>query len=132
MTVGCLGDIVFKVSSETVRTLSNFQWAGNVNYSTHKRHAGNSLVEFTGIQPDTINFDIYLSHALGVDIIQECNRIWDYARTAKTLPFVLGDKAYGKYRWVNKAHKIKYETYDPNGNPLSAKVTLSLMEYTKE
>ncbi len=132
MIVGCLGDIVFKVSSDFVRTLDNFQWSGTANYSTHKRTGGDALVEFTGLQPDTISFDVFLSASLGVNVTQECERIWAYEREGKTLPLVIGDKVYGKYRWVIKSHKIKVETFDIRGNPLTAKVTMSLMEYTKE
>ncbi len=132
MIVGCLGNIAFKVSGDFVRTLNNFQWSGNANYSTHKRHLGDALVEFTGLQPDSITFDVLLSSELGVNVMEDCVRIWDYERQGKTLPLVIGDKAYGKYRWVIKSHKIKGESFDKRGNLSSAKLSLTLMEYTKE
>lgn len=132
MIIGCLGDIIFSVSADFVRTLNNFQWSGNANYTTHKRANGDALVEFTGLQPDAISFDIYLSSSLGVNVTKESERIWNYEREGKTLPLVVGDKAYGKYRWVIKSHKVKMESFDKRGNPLTAKVSLSLIEYTKE
>ena len=47
--IGSLGDVIFTVSAELVRTLDNFQWSGSARYGVHQRHAGNALTEFTGI-----------------------------------------------------------------------------------
>ena len=58
-------------------------------------------------------------------------KIWDYERSGRALPLVLGSKAYGKYRWVIKSHKIKMQTFDGHGNLTSATVSLSLTEYTE-
>ena len=54
MQIGCLGDIVFKVSSDMVRTISNVTWSGSANYATHSRHMTDALTEFTGLDPDEI------------------------------------------------------------------------------
>ena len=131
MKIGCLGDIAFQVSSDVVRTISNVTWSGSVNYNTHARHLANSLVEFTGIAPDEITFDIVLSAALGVDPMTDINKIWEYERKGQTLPLVIGSKAYGKYRWVIKSHKIKMETFSGSGDLMSATVSISLLEYIK-
>ena len=58
--IGCLGDIAFEASDKTVRTLKDMKWGGSANYAVHKRHAGNALTEFTGLNPDSIG-----SHAYG-------------------------------------------------------------------
>ena len=58
-------------------------------------------------------------------------KIWDYERSGRALPLVLGSKAYGKYRWVINSHKIKMQTFDGHGNLTSATVSLSLTEYTE-
>ena len=42
MIVGALGDVVFSVSSRTLKTISNFVWSGSARYATHDLHAGNS------------------------------------------------------------------------------------------
>ena len=47
MIVGALGDVVFSVSSRTLKTISNFVWSGSARYATHDLHAGNSISEYT-------------------------------------------------------------------------------------
>ena len=63
--VGCLGDIVFQVSRETVRTIDNVVWSGSARYGVHHKHLGNALTEFTGLDPDKISFTMLLSKGLG-------------------------------------------------------------------
>lgn len=131
MVVGCLGDIAFLASADVVRTVSNFQWSGKVNLSTHKRLLNDSLVEFTGRQPDSISFEVILSSSLGVNVMRDCVKIWDYERAGTPLPLVLGEKCYGKYRWLIESHKIKAQSYDLRGNLETVKLTVSLIEYIR-
>lgn len=131
MQIGCLGDIAFQVSADAVRTISDMTWSGSANYVTHSRHLTDALVEFTGLAPDAISFDVTLSAYLGVSPMADVVKIWDYERSGRALPLVLGSKAYGKYRWVIKSHKIKMQTFDGHGNLTSATVSLSLTEYTE-
>lgn len=132
MKVGCLGDIPFYVSANTIQTVSNFTWSGSANYSVHKRPMGNALTEYTGCDPDEISFEIELSVFLGVNPWDALLKIWDYERNAVTLPLILGNKAYGKYRWCIKSHKITVRQTDGNGNLASVKVAVSLIEYLKK
>ena len=60
MIVGALGDVVFSVSSRTLKTISNFVWSGSARYATHDLHAGNSISEYTGTDLAKITFDIQL------------------------------------------------------------------------
>lgn len=129
--VGCLGDIVFTVSSNVVETIDNVQWSGSVRFTEHQRHNTNALTEFTGIDADTMSFDMVLSAYLGVDVMAELVKIWTYERSGRALPLVLGDKGYGKYRWTITSHKIKFQTYDKRGALTGATVSVSLLEYLK-
>ena len=36
--VGCLGDVIFTVSKDVVRTLDNMVWSGSARYAVHERH----------------------------------------------------------------------------------------------
>jgi len=129
MQVGCLGEIVFEVSSKSVKTINNMTWAGSALYATHSRHLQNALTEFTGLAPDTISIDIYLSAYLSVSPMDDINKIWQYEREGRPVPLVIGDKVYGKYRWTIKSHKIKAQTYDKRGNLTGATVFIELLEY---
>lgn len=129
--VGCLGDVVFEVSSGVVKTIYNATWSGSARYSEHKRHMTNALTEFTGIDPDTISFDMDLSAYLGVEPMTELAKIWEYERSGEAVPLIIGEKAYGKYKWTIKSHKIKMQTFDKKGNLTGVKVSIDLLEYLK-
>lgn len=129
--IGCLGDIPFSVSTKTARTFTGMQWSGSARYTEHKRHADNALVEFTGLDADTISFDMVLSVVLGTNPVTELNRIWKYEREGTPLYLTLGEKGYGKHKWVIKSHKTDMERFDRNGNLIGAKVSISLLEYQK-
>ena len=64
--IGCLGDIIFSVSSDVVKTLDNMQWSGKARYGTHQRHLRDALTEFVGLDPDGISFDIQLNRNSGI------------------------------------------------------------------
>lgn len=132
MQIGCLGEIVFQVSDNTVETISNLEWSGSARYSEHQRHCSNALTEFVGLDPDKITIEIQLSAYLGVSVQEEINKIWDYERRGQAVPLVIGDKAYGKYRWTIISHKFQAQTFDGRGNVLIAAVSVELGEYLKE
>lgn len=127
--VGCLGDVPFMVSDEWVQTIDNAVWSGSAGYSAHKRHNYHSVTEFTGINADKFSFDITLAAYLGADVMGEIVKLWTYERNGQAVPLVLGEKIYGKYRWVIQSHSIKMEHYDGKGNLISAVVSLDLLEY---
>ena len=127
--IGCLGNVIFEVSSKKVETIRNATWSGEARYSTHQRHGTHALTEFTGLEPDEFSFDILLSSYLGVKPMDELVKLWNYERNGTAVPLVIGEKGYGKYRWVIKSHKIKFEQYDKSGNLSQCTVSVSLLEY---
>ncbi len=129
--VGCLGDIVFTVSSETVRTLDSMKWSGAAKYSTHQRHLTNALTEFTGLDPDKITFNITLLSTLGVDPMEEVTKIWGYERSGEAVPLTIGEHAYGKYRWTIGSHEMKINNFEAGGDVMYAVVSVTLQEYLR-
>ena len=127
--IGCLGDIIFEVSEDTVRTLDNMVWSGSARYAVHERHLTNALTEFVGLDPDKITFDITLSSDLGVDPITEVVKIWNIERSGLAVPLTVGTKGYGKYRWSIVKHVMKMKTFYANGDVHTATVSVSLQEY---
>lgn len=129
--IGCLGDIAFTVSSSVVRTLDNFQWSGSARYAAHQRHLGRGLLEFTGVDPDKISFDMTLSTQLGASPAREISKIAKYESKGRTLPLIIGSKAYGTYRWVITGHSVKAKTFDRRGNLSVVVVSVNLQEYAR-
>ena len=131
MMIGCLGDIVFQVSEEITETIRDVEWSGSARYSTHQRHNMNALTEFTGIDPDTMKFTITLTREVGVDVAAEIAKIFKLERSGEAVRLVIGDKAYGKYRWNVVKHSAQITAHDKKGNPICAEVALELQEYLK-
>ena len=130
MTVGMLGDVIFKASDKVVQTLNNAHWSGSANWTTHLRPCGDAITEFTGLNPDSFTFDIYLSCFCGVEDVQEpVNLIWKYEREGVPVPLTLGEKGYGKYRWSILSHDTQMEHFDRDGNLISCTVSVTLQEY---
>ena len=132
MQIGCLGDIPFIINSDKVLTPDNLVWSGSARYAEHQRHNYHALVEFTGLDTDKFTLDIKLASELGIDVMDELVKIWTYERTPKSVILILGDKTYGKYRWVIKSHRIRMRYFDPVGNLTAADVNLNLVEYLPE
>ncbi len=129
--VGCLGDISFFVSADTVRTLHNLKWSGSARYAVHQRHLGRGLLEFTGTDPDKITFDMTLTAELGVNPAAETEKIRRYMTSGRTLPLVIGRKAYGSYRWVITGYSLKAQAHDRRGNIYLATLSVTLQEYLR-
>lgn len=131
MTIGCLGDVVFHVSSDVVLTMRSFSWNVNAKYATHLRHGAAALTEFTGLDAEKFTFEVTLSKYLGVDVQGALKQLMNYVKQGTTLPLVLGSKVYGTYRWVILQMAVKSRTFDGHGNLTEAVVTLSLQEYLR-
>ena len=130
--VGCLGQMVFQVSQEVLETLDGLEWSGSARYAVHQRHNQNALTEFTGLDPDKITFSMFLSQALGVDVMGELVKLWNYERKGESVYLVLGEKCYGKCKWNLVSHKIQAKNYDKYGNLESAEVSVELQEYLRK
>ncbi len=129
MIVGKLGEIIFEVSDDVVQTLDNMSWSGSVRYATHQRHLYHAKTEYTGMNPDQIQFDITLSAYLGVNPQTAIGKIWKYERDGEPVPLAIGHKGYGKYRWTITKHNIKMKHFDGEGDLTHCVVSVSLQEY---
>lgn len=130
MRIGTLGNLLFQTSSNLVHTIGSLQESGSARYATHQRHLARGLVEFCGSEPDEISISITLSRGLGAEPEESLALIRQYEREGTALPFVLGGRTVGDYRWVITGHKMTVTQFDGRGGTASADVTVSLREYT--
>ena len=127
--IGTLGDIVFSVSRGQVKTFDGMKWESSAQYAAHNRHLKQPLLEFTGTDLDTISFSMVLSAFLGVNPMGEITKLLSAERTGKIMRLVIGNKAYGTYKWVITKTSKDLEYFDNKGNLLHAKVSVSLKMY---
>lgn len=132
MKVGALGDLIFETSANLIRTIGSMQSSGSARYATHDRHLGRGLVEFCGTEPDDITIAVTFARWLGTEPEDSLALIRQYEREGTALPFILGGKTVGDYRWVITGHKATVFAFDGRGGTAGADVTISLREYQKE
>lgn len=128
--IGTLGDIVFTVSANTVKTFDDLKIESKTNYAKHTRHNKKPLLEFQYNDTDTASLTIYMSAFLGVNPLSMQEKIDKYRKNGKILTLVIGGKKYGT-KWVIASHSKDFEKFDNQGNLFIAKSTLSLTEYAE-
>lgn len=126
--IGALGDIVFTVSANTVKTFDDLKIDSKANYAKHTRHNKKPLLEFQYNDTDTASFSIYLSAYLGVSPVKVQDKIDEYMKKGKILTLVIGGKRYGT-KWVITSHSKDYSRFDGSGRLLIAKSSISIEEY---
>ena len=95
--IGTLGDIVFKVSANKVRTFDDLKIDSKTNYAKHTRHLKKPLLEFQYNDSDTASLTIYLSAFLGVNPKKMQDKIDKYRKKGKILTLIIGGKKYGSH-----------------------------------
>ena len=132
MKIGSLGDIVFEVSENTIRTIRDASWSGSASVQMHDRHLDSALAEFTGSNADTFTFSITVSKYLGADPADTLSKIAKCEQSGTTLTLMLGTTKYGRYRWLISKHTTTLNHYDKTGNLVGVDIKITLTEYTKE
>ena len=128
--IGTLGDIVFSVSQNTIKTFDDLQIEGKTNYAKHTRHNNKPLLEFQYNDTDTASFSMYMSVYLGINPDKMQEKIDVYRTQGKILTLIVGGKRYGT-KWVITAHSKGYKRFDNKGNLMIAESKISLEEYTE-
>ena len=129
--VGSLGNIVFLVSEKEIMTFSGFQHTAGAVYASHNRHLKSPLLEFTGVNSESLTFSVLLSSSLGVNPLEEHKKMLLAMKEGKALRLLLGAKQFGNYKWVITNIQFKARTISPRGGVLDADVTLTLSAYEK-
>lgn len=129
--VGCFGDVVFSVSRSKASVITEMSWGSSAKWATHDRHMQDPELEFMGTDADEIKLKIHLSRFLGVDPMEEMVKLFDYERSGSPQSLIVGNKAYGKYKWVIVSTERTLEERDGHGNLLTADVQLNLRAYNR-
>ena len=127
--IGCLGDVIFTVARGKVLTPENVQWGSSANHQEHDRHLYSPALEFTGLGADEMSLKIHLSRYLGVEPMEQIVKLFAYEREGTLLPLVIGNHAYGRYRWVIVSTQRDLKHFDGDGNLVEVDVNLKLKGY---
>lgn len=130
MKTGMLGDVTFEVTDKTFRTISNLSRSIKANYSTHKLVAKKGILEFTGVDPETISFEILFSAWMGENPETWRKKLNKMLEKGKSVTFVLGTSPIGT-KWVIESVTFNTELFWKDGTPAEYKANVSLKEYAE-
>lgn len=125
--IGSFGGIVFRVSSDTVKTFTDLNRNVQGRYSEHDVIGKKPVVEFLGPALDEISFTIYLSASLGVNPSEMIDRAFAIVSNGDNYNFILGGRNFGKFNMISAS--TAYEIITNSGGVVSAKIDVSLKEY---
>ena len=129
--IGSLGNLVFSVSENTVRTFDELSWKVSSKYATHDRHIKRDVLEFLGPEPDAISFKMAFSVFHGVNPLNEVKKLNKMCHNGEISTLVLGGRKYGYYKWVITGISNTLSKYDNAGNCWAATADVTLKEYPK-
>ena len=127
--IGSLGEVVFEVSSDLVRTFRDFQVQRSAKFSEHAIHGGKALLEFTGLAPASMSLSIRLDAGLGVNPKEELEGLREILTNHEAVPFILDGEPQGDGLWVLEGLDESYEVIDNQGTFIALDVSLKLKEY---
>ena len=131
MPIGTLGEVVFEVTDNHIRTFSGFTYNVSAKYQTHNRIGRRPITEFTGLDAEKITLNIKLAYHLGTDPRSEMRVLNDMCRSGEAQRLYIGNQKFGRYKWVISKVQTKLQRIDNRGRILSADCSLTLTEYAR-
>ena len=131
MTVASLGGVVFSVSDKTIRTIKSLSWKTSANYSAHKMHGRKSVLEYTGMEPDEIEFEADFSAFLGVNPMDMFTKLKKLVTAHKAVTFVIGTDVIGD-SWIVTNVDGSADSFYKDGAVLAMGVKIKIKEYPEE
>ena len=128
-TVGSLGGITFNVSSRRVLTFDNYSRQGNIKSAEHEIIAEKSNMEFTGLDPEEITFDIQLFSQLNVTPEKNLEVLRNMRDTGKVVSFILGNRPVSQNKWMITGLSEKPSYWKQRGKMHVVTVSVALKEY---
>lgn len=127
--IGALGDVVFVVSADTIRTFEDFSRSTASRWAKHEIIGRKPKLEYIGPDTDTISFKMRFDVAYGMNPRKEMDALLELARSGKAVPLVIGGKGLGVNKWVVKSVTQNWVHVDNRGNVLVGVAEVTLEEY---
>lgn len=128
-TVGSLGGITFNVSSRRVLTFDNYSRQGNIKSAEHGIIAEKSNLEFTGLDPEEITFDIQLFSQLNITPEDKLKALRNIRDTGRVVSFILGSSPVSQNKWMITSLSEKTSYWKQRGKMHVVTVSVTLKEY---
>lgn len=121
------GKITFKVTEDEIKIFNNFTISRKARYVAHERINNKPLLQFMGLEADSISFNMQLVQGLTGDVSDDLKALKNMFTKAEAHPLFLGQKKIGSF--VIESMSEAYSMMDNFGNLEIVNVSLSLREY---
>jgi len=129
--IGSFGDIVFNVSfdGQNIKsyTFDDMSRTLKANYASHNIHGKKQVIEFTGLEAETVSLRIRLDIFLGVDPKTEIDKVRKLLIEHTVNTLIIGGYVLGDF--VIESAKEGYIKIDNKGKITVAELDLSFKEY---
>lgn len=125
--IGSYGKITFKVTEKEIKIFNDFSISRKARYVVHERINNKPLLQFMGLDADSISFNMQLVQGLTGDVSDDLKSLQDMFKKAEVHPLFLGQKKLGSF--VIESINEVYSMMDNFGNLEIVNVSLSLKEY---
>jgi phage protein U len=127
MSIAVLGDIVFEVSADKVRTWQELTRSGASRWAEHEVYAGKPVSEFLGPGNTQLHLSVRLDIDRGVVPRDELRKLRDARDTGAVLQFTVGGGLVGDFK-IDDLNET-YRDISPKGVLRIAIVGIALKEY---
>ena len=125
--IASFGKITFKVTEKEIKIFNDFSISRKARYAAHERINNKPLLQFMGLDADSISFNMQLVQGLTGDVSDDLKSLQDMFKKAEVHPLFLGQKKLGSF--VIESISEAYSMMDNFGNLEIVNVSLSLREY---
>lgn len=128
MSIGSIGDVIFKVSGNDLFTFNGLTRSKSEAYAEHRVLRGKPRVQHVAGNLDTLSLQVVLETSRGEteSVDSRIEKIHAMVSAAKEIPLVFGLRYWGL--WVLKSATTQHKNVQ-NGITLSARMALELTEY---
>lgn len=127
--IGTFGDVVFKTSSNEIRTFEDFVRSATARWAKHDIHLQKPKSEYLGPDIDTISFTMRFDIRYGMNPRKEMDLLLDMSRTGKAETLIIGGKGLGINKWYIESITQNWGAVDNKGLLLTSSADLTLKEY---
>ena len=125
--IGSYGKITFKVTGKEIKIFNDFSISRKARYVAHERINNKPLLQFMGLDADSISFHMQLVQGLTGDVSDDLKSLQDMFKKAEVHPLFLGQKKLGSF--VIESMNEVYSMMNNFGNLEIVNVSLSLKLY---
>ena len=125
--IGSLGDTVFEVTPDVVRTIRDATRSAGSRWNEHAVHLAKPVSEFEGPDLDEVSLSVRLDVELGTEPMDEAIRLREACADGEVLPLILGETLIGDFS-VRRVQET-WRQILPSGRIGKADVTVELREY---